>query len=1493
MMKGCIWIVLLTLLLQGARAQKTEQFPKEPTAFLSAIQEMFDKISIKEHKDKCQEMFLVFTEMWNTGVFTQEIRDDMYDFSNQMLKRRLKAYPDFYHYYLSVIRLIKTNQPVNSYLAWHKSLTELIKNKSTTTPIKNFLEFSTDLFGDNILYKSPATTWKADNRDFFFKYDSVPSLVFRSLNLVCYANEDSAVIYKTKGIYYPLRLTWVGEGGSVYWKRAGFGENEVWAELDTYEIYLKFSKYSAEKVRFYHKKYFRQPLLGSLEEKVLADVREKNASYPFFRSYYAHLRIDSLFTNIDYEGGISMKGAKLIGTGNEEKDAALIFRKGNKIFARALSQEFIIRPGRISSSRASVSLYYQNDSIYHPGLELRYIDEDLELSLLRTGDDLAMSPFFDSYHAIDIYAEAIYWKMDEPFMSFGMIKGISGLGRADFYSINYFSAPAYDKLQGIDEVNPLILLRNCSEANKAKELSVGEIVYCARKPENQIISLLVNLATKGFLIYDPEQKKARLKNKVFDYINAYNKKIDYDVIRFKSETYARNNASLELDSFDLKLFGVPKVLLSDSQEVFLYPDAQQVILKGNRDFTFSGRIEAGLFDFYAKDCYFDYNQFKLEMPTIDSLTFKVKSYTLNEYNRRPLVQVKNVIQNLSGELLIDAPNNKSGLKDYPQYPIFSSTKNSFVFYDKPSIFNGVYTRDRFYFCVYPFTIDSLDNFSTEVLGFNGYLASAGIFQDIEETLKVQEDYSLGFLSSTPPAGYPAYKNKGVYYSKLKLSNKGLRGSGSLEYLTSTSWSDDFIFFPDSCNALAQNFMIREQTGSVEYPAVKGIEVKEHWMPYENRMIISMTNFPLSMYNNQSELYGALGLSPSILTGRGKMTFEEAEMDAELYRFKQHAFDSDTADFNLKTLDKSQLAFSTHNYRSNIDFRQRNGKFLSNGGISVAEFPANQYICYIDQFEWSMDQYEIAMGSDETIKQLAAYDRLTLAELVDMDLAGSEFVSVHPDQDSLRFVASKAIFNVKDNIIKAEDVKFIRVADAAVFPAKKEITISKDARINTLLDAKILANTVTKFHTIYDATVDIFSRRKYWGVGNYDYVDETGYKQRVQLGKISVDSSYQTIGRGHVSDSLGFTLSNDFDFMGEVTLLASREFLNFSGGFRIRHTCSSGQRSWVKFDSDINPKDILISVGDTILDIKKVRQEAALVYSNETGRYYSGFLAPKRDKNDKSMISAQGFLRFDKIAEDYEIASLEQLKRASLEGNRISLDRRHCILRCSGLLDLGVDLGMVKTKAYGLTTHYIVPDSTKVETVLIIDFPFDDKALELMTENIIGQNLVGVDLSKQVFQKALTDILGEREAEKMISDINLYNRLRRYPSELEHTLLFSEVKFKWDNVTRSYVSVGPIGLGSIGKVQINKYVDGYIEISKKKTGDVLNIYLEFDKGKHWYYFNYRNNLMQAISANTGFNDFIRDLKEDKRTVKGERGQEDYRFIPSNLIKKTDFLRRLKP
>ena len=171
----------------------------------------------------------------------------------------------------------------------------------------------------------------------------------------------------------------------------------------------------------------------------------------------------------------------------------------------------------------------------------------------------------------------------------------------------------------------------------------------------------------------------------------------------------------------------------------------------------------------------------------------------DEFGKLPKRRLKSVLREIAGFIKVDAPTNKGGYHSYayPQYPIFTCTKTSYVYWDDAAIQKGVYNRDKFYYQVQPFTIDSLDNFSKKDLRFNGTLVSAGIFPDIEQQLVLMDDYSLGFKRKTGDAGMSAYSGKAKVTAELKLDYTGLKGGGDFNYLTSVSSSDEFTFLPDS------------------------------------------------------------------------------------------------------------------------------------------------------------------------------------------------------------------------------------------------------------------------------------------------------------------------------------------------------------------------------------------------------------------------------------------------------------------------------------------------------------------------------------------------------------------------------------------------------------------------------------------------------------------------------------------------------------------------
>ncbi|RMG78899.1 MAG: hypothetical protein D6707_09190, partial [Bacteroidetes bacterium] len=1150
----------------SAESQNIKEFSTDSVKFYEEMKSFLEGARKKEGKALMEE----FMTIWYGGIFTERERNDVYDITNFMISKKMQPFPEFKSYLFSLMSFFKSNLPEESFKTWNRILKKLI-NSGNKKDFTNFLEFSNALFEENAIYQSASVTWKVRPASFSFEYKEQPFLQFETeIDLICLSKGDSAVIYGTKGTYYPLEQLWKGEGGVVTWERAGFDRQDVYAELSTYEIKVKSPSYKAKDVVFHNNFYFSHPLKGRIEEKVLANVTPENATYPRFYSYDKRIIIKDLYKNVDYDGGYAQEGGKFKGSGTKEERARLIFNWENEPLLIAESESFSIREEKISSERTKIYIQIDEDSIVHPGVKLNFLPKSRILSLYRPEEGIGKTPFFDSYHQVDMYFEALYWKIDDPVMEIKPLAGSTNK-KAFFESTNFFQQARYDKLQGIDAVHPLVRIRMCIRKLGYDEFYVDELVKCMKLPPTQIRPLLLRLSFMGFVFYDYDADFVRVNPKLYHYVNARAQKEDYDVIAFHSNVKGEEpNATINLLNFDMTIRGVKNVLLSDSQKVYIFPKERRVVLKKNRDFTFDGIVNAGKFEFYGSNYEFSYDNFNINMPVIDSLVIWANTDKKDEYGNRLERRVKTVIQYLKGDLQIDGPGNKSGIIPNPHLPEFRSHKDSYVFYDRPSIQKGVYDQDKFYFHLKPFTFDSLVSFDNKSVQLEGTLTSAGIFPDFEEKLRVMPDYSLGFSRPTPPDGFEMYGGKGKYFNEISLSHKGLKGNGRLEYLTSTTESKEFFFYPDSTNAMADNFVIEEQPAGVQYPPTSAKDVYIHWEPYNDVLTAKTIDVPFSLYDG-TKLTGELYLRPTGLTGKGLYRFKDAEMESNLYDFKFSEFFADTADFRLKSLEESVLSFSTTNVKAHVDFKERKGVFHSNSGGSLIDFPVNQYVCYMEKFTWYMDKEEIELGAEQVAEEGAA----------DVKLEGSKFISTHPEQDSLSFYSPKAKYDLKKNIITAQDVKYIPVADAQIYPDSGLVIIRKKAKMDPLKNAEIIANSITKYHKIYNANVNIAGRLKYKASGTYQYKDENSQIQEILFEDISIDTTYQTVAEGEIPKERGFTLSPYYDYYGKVILQANNRYLVFDGNCKIAHECDYVPKNWFSFKAEIDPEEIYIPIDSSL------------------------------------------------------------------------------------------------------------------------------------------------------------------------------------------------------------------------------------------------------------------------------------------------------------------------
>lgn len=1483
MLHKLVFFLSLLLVSNSFAQTQIKEFSSDEINFPKELKDFFKTAQDDRAARDFMELFIENYWKKEQVKFDASEKEYIYKTCNWMLKKRLKPIPEFKAFLSTMMAFKDGKKDGNNYLKWQNAIVKVQASK-TLTPFINYISMSENLLANNTIYKSVTTQWRASSTDWSFEYDSVPFIKFGETDIACYTIGDSLVMHKTKGIYLPLSFKWYGKNGVVDWKRAGLDNSMIYAEINKYSIDFKKSGYDADSVVYHNPNYFDKPLLGVLKDKVLSDMNDGRALYPQFDSYDKRLQIKNIYKDVDYDGGFAVKGAKVIGAGNAENPATFNFYRDKKIFLHVSALSFILRPERIASERAAVVFYWENDSMYHPGLPFKFLVKEKEVTMIRDNSGIAQSPFYNSFHNLEMFFEELIWKMDEPKLVMKMIIGANE-SNANFESKSYFRDARWDAIQGTQDVNPIFKIKAYAKQIGSNTIDIDGLSKYMNIAPSEVYPFTVGLAIRGFLKFEDGKKSFTLKEKALDFPLYKMAKKDYDVIEFISNLSGdKVNASINLLNFDLKINGIKQIFLSDSQQVNITPARGEIIVKKNRDFSFAGVISAGRFTFFGKEFSFEYDKFKINLKNTDSLKIKVKSKTRDEYGEFPLVDVKTVIENVEGDLLIDNPNNKSGRVNFPEYPVFNSKKDCYAYWDKSSVQKGVYTRDKVFFHLEPFTIDSLDNFTDEALHFSGDFESGGIFPSIHENLVLMSDYSLGVNTTT--TGLPTYADKGKFVSKITMSNRGLRADGTLEYVTSTFKSNDFVFFPDSMNAVVQNFEERAQASDPEFPDANSANDNVHWMPYKDYMIIKDIDKPIYMYDFKSQFHGRLKLTPKQLLGNGKSTFYKATLSSEVQRFNNSSFDADTCDFDMQNLseDSTGIAFMSKNLKAHIDFKNLVGDFTSNGGGSYVSFPTNQYICFMDNFKWFMSKANIELSASEK-----ASHKLETND--DLDLTGAEFISVHPEQDSLRFLSPKAKYDLRKNIISCKDVRYMNVADARVYPDSGNVTILKKAKIVPLLNAKILANTTTKYHQMYNANLEVFGRKQYEGIADYTYIDELREEQVLHFDKVSTDATGQTIATGNIPDSMNFQLSPAFEYKGKITLQAAVQNLFFKGAFRIKHECSRLVKAWVQFDADVNPTDVYIPIDERLVDVNNLSVGAGLNLATDSMHVYPSFLSNKRQASDPEIVKAFGFIYFDKNSKEYKIGSREKIKEINFPGDYVSIDTKNCNVYSEGRMYISRNTGQAKLQFYGSAEHNLTSDTCKFETVLAVDMFFENGLIKDYGEKLEkATTLEGTPLNRPIFERSLRMMLGKEVADKLVSQVNLYGAFKKIPDELEHTFFFNDVKMKWNPETRSFISVGKIGVGSIFKNQMNKYLNGKIEVVQKKSGDSFTIYI-VDDNNNYLFFQYAQNQMQVYSNDEKFNTAVRELKPEKR--KSEKDKEPtFTFQLGNSTAVTKFLRKMK-
>jgi hypothetical protein len=1428
-----IFLIGLFLTLSSAQLWGQKSFGREPKVFLKEL----EAFMTDNRNESGEKTFLAFKAKVEAKAIPEDVQLQRIIITcNEMLSKRMKASPDFENFLNTAIAFVDNGKMESHYLEWDKLLKTYYKGSSRN--FSKFLTASILFVRDKKITDSRARDWYALSNDYTFTTtNGIPSVSFAKTDIKCVAANDSNTIYETSGTYFLEDYKWHGKGGKVTWERAGVSAATCFAKLGTYGIDLDKGEFRADSVEFFNSEYLTSKTYGLLEEKIISGVSTtENATYPRFTSYRKDLIITKFVDAVRYVGGYAQHGSKILAHGTADNPATFRYYYKNRLVLKVEGEElFVFKNEKVVTNDAAITIYLDSGTtILHPKVNFSYIVSEKQVTITRGEDPFYRAPFIDDYHNLEIDADIISWKVDEPKIDFKMIIKTEP---ATFSSYNFFKEYRYERLQGILNYNPLQQIKQYCDQNRVKEFYLKDYAKFSRTTESNLVPQFILLHDGGYLKFNSKTHFVQLYEKTFNYVNSHYKRSDYDVISFQSIIAGLPNASIDLEAFNMRIEGVPQIKFSDSQTVFAVPAQQRFTLKKNREMEFEGKVRAGRFEFFGKGFNFNYRKFTVDMNNVDSMRF----FFPDEDNR--LVKINSVLQDISGTLFIDQQFNKSGLKEYSEYPIFKSNKGSKVYYDHPTTFGGVYNRDQFYFAVDPFTIDSLDNFTRSGIRFPGTFHSAAIFPIMDETLILMDDYSLGFIKTFTSTMY-----KGVATSDMtvNLSNRGLLGDGEIKFAGSVSKSKKFMMFPDSTNGLTENF---EVTASSLNPGAKGKNLYMHWEPYSDKMSQFTREDPIELYDD-ARFFGEYILGQKGSKANGEMNFNDAVLGSRNMSLERKKFTADTSTLVIKSIDTGKYAFRAVGVSADVDMEKRLGDFKALGEGANSEFPYNSYKGSLNEFKWDIKKKTLRFLAPPGTPEEKQY-----------------FVSTNAAQDSLKFISKNALYDLNTFVLYANEVPYINIADAKAMPDSGKVVIRRYGAMDTLYRAKLLVDTLNKYHTLYDCKLYVVGKYEYYGNGYYDYIDRSDKKNTILFNDVRSEKlTKRTRGKGYVNVAHDFTLSPKITYRGDVFISGANRGLEFDGFVMADTKLEQPLSWWTRHTQIIAPDSVFLWMNEPLNEDKKDLFTGFCI-ANDTSMMYANILSRKRNYSDGELLNVnKGVFYFDDATGEYIFGDSAKIYEKNPKGNYFSYNVDVKEMYGEGKLNFDIETNKLALDVAGNVKYYMDDSAFELKTAMLLDFPMPKAAKTYFEEHFKNNSASAPSNTENLpyINKALAELLNDKDYKKVKESVEKTNYIEVIKS-LEKSMFITDASFTWNGPARSFLCEGPIGISNFGKEKIGKKIEGKIQVKRKRSGDELFIYLVSGSGE-WFYFNYTRNKMNIFSSD---NEFMRLYKEGFDEVK-EKG-----------------------
>jgi hypothetical protein len=1278
----------------------------------------------------------------------------------------------------------------------------------------------------------------------------------------------------------------VGESGRVDWSAAGLPKDSVFAELNNYHFKANIPALEAEKVNLSYYGLIDQTVEGLFEYR--AHPRNKfGKHYPKFISTRAGVNYTGLREKgVTLKGGLQLDGAKIstrsvMGSGST---LSVMNQIGNTIQTKALY--FDIDTAEISTSLASITIKHKRDSIYHPGVEMRYNMRQKSLSLFKNNRAFERTPYYSSFFNIFFSTDQILWDINTDSM---VVKTISArqFNPAVFESAEYFNEYRFNSLSALNNFHPLLLISNYSDKSRKKVFYLDEMMETLPKEVSvkSVRGSMRVLAENGFIEYDPFNGRIKILDRTTHYVKSFYGQKDYDNMKIESVTGKKANAIIKLNDQELIINGVKEFNLNIKLGVSIQPKDEQVTLLRNRDLRFDGTVKAGNYEYIGEGFTMDYDSFLIDMAYIERIKFNLEKQAKRAGASGERVTLENSLVETAGTLYINHPNNKSARRDFPNYPIFNATQGATVYFLGSEILGGVYDQSL-YFVIPPFEIDSVSSSDPASISFEGTFHSGGVFPTFEERLRVMPDNSLGFEHPLPDEGMEIYDGIARVFGKLLLNNNGMQGSDRIEYLSTTLYAPSFVFFKDSVTA--RGSLAHIKSGPYEGTSFPDVDIENYdfrWLPQKDSMYIKSRNVPFKMYDETAEMKGTLIVNRKALFGMGEFNTLGSVVRSKRFRFREHDIAARQALFIIESSEKNKPALRGNGVRLSFDLEKRQAMISpERQGRAAIDFPFAQYKTSIPNATWNLDDRTVSMRKP-----------------ADVPIKNSYFYSTRKDQDSLVFNATEAIYDIDRLELKVSGIPYIVSADAKIIPENNEALILANAEIQDFFNARLVLDTLNEYHRLFDGNIKILSRRKFEGNATYRYVNAVGDTFNIVMGEFDLQetrvssrtgrTSYRTVSKGEVNAMDLFLIAPGMYYKGNVTMFADKPALELDGHVKLDLKSIPGYDTWIRYASSGDKKEIRFDFNNSVTEMGD-KLTAGLHFETGINDMYATFIFDKRSPLDEDFFIPSGDLFYENKTNEFIIEDPKKAAGKSYKGKIFAFNEATTDVRFEGPLqfihDQNKEFHMMSA---GSGLGNIDRNEFSFNTLMLFKFSLPRQSIQMMGQDALEViERVGAPEANKDFSSLLTkvaEIIGH-EATKAYEERLYQSYMPLYSAgrALLEDMVLSNVDLKWSEGNSSWYSVGRVGLSHFGPFDINASVDGFVEIRKRLEGEVVSIFLQISPAC-WFYFKYENNELLFYSANDEIN---RVVQSKSRAGKAKVGQYIFQTVDIQEVK--DFIREFR-